>query len=258
MNRIKKFICQALCCLFPLSLSAQSGDNSQMLKQANNPLADIKAFSVHNYYTPRAYGSSEGMNSMWFRYTQPVGRVLLRASLPVNTIPSAEAQATSGLGDFTMLGAYLLTKPSSSNQIGLGPVITAPTATSTVLGSGKWQAGAALAGYFAGSNTMQLGFLGIWQHSFAGDALRQEVNVMTLQPFLMWQLGKGYYLRSTGIAMLDFENDNYYVPLGLGAGKIIRKDNLVFNLFVEPQYTVYQSGVNVPRTQIFIGINTQF
>lgn len=257
MNRIKKIALQALCCLFPLSMYAQSGD-TQMLKQANNPLADIKAFSVHNYFTPRAYGSEEGMNTMWFRYTQPIGKVLIRASLPVNTFPSANAKATSGLGDFTMLAAYLVSKSSSPNQIGIGPVITAPTATSGILGSEKWQAGVALGGFFSKSNTVQVGFLNIWQHSFAGNSERKEVNVMTFQPFLMWQLGKGYYLRSTGIAILDFENDNYYVPLGLGAGKVIKKDKMVFNLFVEPQYTVYQSGVNAPKTQIFIGINTQF
>lgn len=170
------------------------------------------------------------MNSMWFRYAQPVGRVLLRASLPVNTLPMSDGKYESGLGDFNMLAAYLFTKPTSANQMGIGPIITAPTATSRALGSGKWQAGVVLAGYFAGSNTLQLGFLGTWQHSFAGDDDRADAQMMTLQSFLMWQLGKGLYMRSSGIATLDLVNDNYTVPVGLGIGKILKMNKTVFNL----------------------------
>lgn len=237
---------------------AQSAESAKMLKQANNPLANIKTFNIHNYYTNQLYGNEESMNSMWFRYAQPIGRVLLRASLPVNTLPMADGKYKSGLGDLNVLAAYLFTKPTSVNQIGIGPIVTAPTATSKMTGSGKWQAGAALAGYFAGSNTLQLGFLGTWQHSFAGDDERADTHLLTLQPFVMWQLGKGLYMRSTGIATLDLENDNYCVPLGLGIGKILKMNKTVFNLFVEPQFTVWHKGNNIPKTQVFIGINTQF
>lgn len=265
--------------LFSSAVFAQTEESAGMLKQANNPLASIKTFSVHNYYTNQMYGNDQGMNSMWFRYAHPIGRVLLRASLPVNTLPMPNGKCNSGLGDLNVLAAYLFTKPTSANQIGIGPVINAPTATSRALGSGKWQAGVALAGYFASSNTLQIGFLGTWQHSFAGNyhanvqlgalqhrAYRYEVSregradaqFLTFQPILMWQLGKGFYARSSGIATFDLENDNYYVPLGLGVGKILKMNQTVFNLFLEPQFTAWHKGYNIPKTQLLIGINTQF
>lgn len=247
------FLCNLTAIVF-----AQSAENVQTLKQANNPLASIKTFNVHNYYSDRLYGNGESMNTMWFRYAQPIGRVLLRASLPVNTFPVAGDKYKSGLGDLNVLTAYLFTRPTSKNQLGLEPIITAPTATSNALGSGKWQAGIAFGGYFAGNNILQLGFLSTWQHSFAGDDDRPDAQMFTFQPFLMWQLGKGVYMRSTGIMSFDLENDNYCVPLGLGIGKILKRDKLVFNLFMEPQFTVWYKGNNIPKTQLFIGINTQF
>lgn len=237
---------------------AQMKESEGMLKQANNPLASVKTFSVHNYYTNQFYDNAQGMNSMWFRYAHPIGRVLLRASLPVNTLPVANGNYDSGLGDLNVQAAYLFTKPSSANQIGIGPVLVAPTATSKILGSGKWQAGMVLAGYLAGSNTLQVGFLGTWQHSFAGDSDRADAQFVTLQPILMWQLGKGFYARSSGIATFDLENDNYYVPLGLGIGKILKMNQTVFNLSMEPQFTIWHKGDSIPKMLLFIGVNTQF
>jgi MFS family permease len=70
--------------------------------QANNPLASFKTFNMHNYYVPKLFGlPDETSNTFWFRYAQPVGRFLVRASLPLATVPtgSATGDPESGLGD---------------------------------------------------------------------------------------------------------------------------------------------------------------
>jgi hypothetical protein len=47
---------------------------------ANNPLANMVALNVQNYYVPSLYGADESANTAWLRYA--LGRFLLRASLP--------------------------------------------------------------------------------------------------------------------------------------------------------------------------------
>ncbi|MGK7246236.1 hypothetical protein ACSPAH_13755 [Buttiauxella agrestis] len=60
--------------------------------QANNPLANMTAFNMQNYYIGDVSGSDKDANQFWFRYAKPFSlgesQWLLRASLPINTYPS--------------------------------------------------------------------------------------------------------------------------------------------------------------------------
>lgn len=244
--------------LFCTAAAAQKKDAAQMAKQANNPLASITTISLHDVYSPRLYGLSGSANTTWIRAVQPIGgKVLIRASLPVNTL-STESFERSGLGDMNIFATFILTDPSAHNQFGIGPIVTMPTATSSKLGAGKWQAGVALAGYFAKSDILQLGILATWQHSFAGDDDRRKVHAGTIQPFVILQMGKGAYLRSTATNVLDFEQGNYLIPLGAGIGKVVRAGKIILNFFAEPQFTVWYEGAGMPKMQFYMGINAQF
>ena len=72
------------------------------------------------------------------------------------------------------------------------------------------------------------------------------------------QLGKGYYLRSAPIWFFDIEQPTDNVPFGLGAGKGIPTEKVVFNLFIEPQFAMALRGIGQPAVQIFVGLNMQF
>ena len=61
------------------------GPSAAELAKANNPLADMVAFNVQNYYTPKFNGSDMSMNTTWFRFAAPTGNILWRASLPLQT-----------------------------------------------------------------------------------------------------------------------------------------------------------------------------
>lgn len=143
-------------------------------------------------------------------------------------------------------------------SFGIGPQINAPTATKDELGSEKWSAGIANVLFDARSKQFQYGYLLTWMASFAGDSNRSDVNVGALQPFAMYQLGKGRYLRSTGIWVYDFEDDTYTIPLGIGIGQVIPKGKTVYNAFIEPQWSVKDKGSGWPEGQVFIGFNMQF
>lgn len=232
------------------------------LAQANNPLANMKAFNLHNYYIGKLTDSSDSANQFWMRYAQPFdlgGKWLMRASLPVNSYPvPPNGDKETGIGDLNVFAAYLLDVGNPAVSFGIGPQINAPTATKDELGSEKWSAGIANVLFDARSKQFQYGYLLTWMASFAGDSNRSDVNVGALQPFGMYQLGKGRYLRSTGIWVYDFEDDTYTIPLGIGIGQVIPKGKTVYNAFIEPQWSVADKGPGWPEWQVFIGFNMQF
>jgi hypothetical protein len=234
----------------------QADQEAAAAAQANNPLANIKTLSFQNYQYARLYGSDETANTLWLRSAIPTGRVLWRASLPLQTSPT-QSGYESGLGDFNVFGAYLV-KESPELNVGVGPTLTIPTATGDALGTGKWQGGVTGVVFAVPSPVFQVGGLVTWQLSFAGDDARDATNLLAVQPFLFWQVGRGWYLRSSAISVFNFEAGTYNLPLGTGAGKVIRMGKVVFNVYGEGQFTVLHDGVGQPATQIFIGFNAQF
>jgi len=237
--------------------SAASAAAAKAMANANNPLANMVAFNIQNYYYAELYGTSESSNTAWLRYAQPFGRWLMRASLPISTVPVAGSQdPVSGLGDFNIFLAYLLSDPSSPKQYGIGPLLAAPTATDDAIGSDVWQAGAAAVYFNAESLVMQWGALLTYQTSFAGDG--GDTSLAVLQPFAMFQLGKGTYLRTAPLWVFNLEDNSYSVPFGLGIGQVVKKNKTVFNMFIEPQWTILHDGVGQPEFTVFVGLNMQF
>lgn len=231
--------------------------------QANNPLANMTAFSIHNYYIGDVTESSKSANQSWVRYAQPFSlgesRWLLRASLPVNTFPTPPNGAyKTGLGDLNLFASWLIDTGHPTMSFGFGPQLTAPTATDNALGTEKWSAGLVNVLYNASSPRFQYGYLISWQHSFAGENHRSDVNLATFQPFLLYQLGGGTYLRASPIWVYNFQNDSYSVPMGLGIGQVIMQGKTVYNFFLEPQASVANHGPGQPRWQIFAGLTLQF
>jgi hypothetical protein len=141
--------------------------------------------------------------------------------------------------------------------MGIGPSITAPTASEEALGAGKWQGGFAFVAFVAKSPVFQFGGLITWQASFAGQSDRENTNLAAVQPFYFWQLGKGTYLRGAPIWVLNLKDDSYSVPFALGIGKVVKMGDTVFNMYVEPQYSLYVKGVQ-PVFQLLAGVNLQF
>jgi hypothetical protein len=229
------------------------------IKQANNPLADITSVAFHNYYKTDLIGLGDATaNTFWFRYIKPVGRWLTRTSLPINYVPDGLGGTSSGTGDLNSFASYLISKPGAEQTYGVGPLVSIPTSTNEALSSRKYQLGAAAIYFNMKSAKIQYGGLLTYQRSFSGTSSTPDVSTMVLQPFAIWQLGKGTYLRSTGVWYFDLENDTYNVPFGLGVGKVLKVDRSVFNLFLEPQFAMFNKGVGSPAFQIFAGINIQF
>lgn len=225
--------------------------------QANNPLASMNALNFQNFYSSALYGLPDRTaNTFYIRAAVPIGRTLTRASLPLATRPSGPTEAESGLGDFNIFTAYLFVSDATTS-LGVGPLLVAPTATDDALGQGKWQAGVAAIAFKA-TPKVQVGGLVTWQGSFAGDEDRESTSLMAVQPFAVWQLGGGTYLRSTGIWGFDLKSGDYAVPIGFGIGQVLGQGRVIYNIFFEPQFTILHDGVGQPKVQLFAGLNLQF
>jgi hypothetical protein len=250
---------------FSVCLNGQvlADDQSSAAAQANNPLANMSAFNIQNYFIGKLTESDNVANQFWLRYAKPFTvsktKWLMRASLPVNSYPkTANGDYVTGLGDFNVFAAYLIDMGDPAVSFGIGPQLTAPTASNDALGSGKWSAGFANVLFNAKSPKFQYGYLLTWQESFSGDSDRQKVNIAALQPFAFYQLGGGTYLRGAPIWSYNLENDDYSIPVGIGIGQVLKKEKTVYNAFIEPQFSLTDKGPGLPQWQIFFGFNMQF
>jgi hypothetical protein len=229
---------------------------------ANNPLADMIAFSLHNYYFPRLNGvPDESANTFWLRFVTPFWRVIPRVSLPIQVVPAPNPTASvakvTGVGDLNVFATFVVTPDDLEVMVGVGPIYTAPTASNDALGHGKHEVGVAALAVW-GKGIFLVGGLVNYQIGVGGDSSKPRTQFFVAQPFVFFQLGKGYYLRSAPIWFFDIEQPTYNVPFGLGAGKVIPTEKIVFNLFIEPQFAMALRGIGQPAVQIFVGMNMQF
>ncbi len=233
--------------------TAAARDSSQ--NEANDPLTPKTAFQVHDYAQPILSGRpEEGAHQLYLRHVQPHDTLgvdqIARASLPLIANSWGPHGAWNGIGDLTvydMAIAYL-----GKTKLGAGPLVVAPTASAPALGSGKWQGGAQTV-VSAKHDWGLSALLTSYQQAFDGT-----LQTLTIQPLLFLNLDGGYYLRSTGISTFNLGH-NSVVPMGLGLGRVFeRSDGRVVNVFVEPQYSVVQTGPGVPSFQVFAGIVLQF
>lgn len=245
-----------------VSAVCAQADNADMANKSNNPLNFAQGMNLEDYYTPKYYDSNIHTNELLMRGTLPIAPndfidvpQLLRATAPISTRPDPNGGYSTGEGDLNLYDVFLL--KTEGVQLGIGPQITAPTADQDELGSGKWQAGLVAIAIDASPRGL-LGALVQYQSSFAGDHDREHVETATFQPVVIHNLDQGWYVRSTAIWTFDLKNDTYYIPLGLGGGKVWKSGSNILNVFIEPQWTVERKGDALPQFTVFAGLNVTF
>ena len=130
-----------------------------------------------------------------------------------------------GLGDIQQSFFFSPAKPTSSGVIwGVGPVLSYPTASDTIYGSGKWSAGPGLVALtMRGPWVIGALLNNIW--SFAGDSDRSRVSFMSLQPFVNYNLDGGWFLSSAPLINANWvapSAERWLVPIGGGGGRTFR------------------------------------
>jgi hypothetical protein len=228
---------------------------------ANNPVEPKLTLEYWNYY-------AISLNKLNGEAENGEGRVLIPFKVDgiqqnfhvdpqIVTAPAAKSGPRTGLGDAQIYNFTLTTQDIGLPKkvtFGIGPLIAVPTNTSTNFGPNSLQGG--LAGAIIAPQRWGLfGVLATYQHTLWGP----NSQLTTVQPNVFYNLDHGYYLRSSAIMRFDTYSHTDVVPIGLGAGKVIKLNaGYVLNVYAEAQPSVYRTGVGAPNFQLFTGIKLQF
>lgn len=182
---------------------------------------------------------------------------LLRPTFKVNTIPYGSGPSTNTqFADTEFFDLFLGRWPNpltTGLRWAIGPYFVFPTATTRAAGDGTWQLGPAAAMTYRGIPGLLLGGLLQQGTSFAYTTPdRKPVTQLTFQPFFVYQLGQGWYLRSKD-ATWKFNlrhNTSTEIPLSAGIGKVWKLgEGRDLNASIAGEWMVYRQFD--PRTEQF-------
>lgn len=213
--------------------------NSDIAKQAQNPIARLISVPFENDFNPQT-GISK--NDEYVLQVKPVvplklsndWNLITRTVVPVIQVPdlTPRISGVSGIGDVNL--SLFLSPARAFHHIiwGAGPIVSFPTASETILGTKKLS---------VGPTAVVLKSQGHWLYgtlinnifSVAGPSARADVNQMFMQPFVNYNFRHGWYLTSSPQVTADWEKqraERWVVPVGGGVGKILRVGDLPVNM----------------------------
>jgi len=231
-------------------------EQPNLVKQANAPISSILQLRLQNTYVPRFRGLEGEGNTLTVAVTMPFPkyRLLPLPQLSLLTVPAAVTLPGNGtaFGDVRFLDIAVF-QARRDILWGVGPTFVFPTAGSRSTGQGKWQAGPAAAIAFVPEKWL-IGVLAQNPISFAGDAGRAAANALVLQPFVTYQLGNGWFVRSQPQMVFNWKSGRQILPLDLGVGRVFRIGRQDVNCFVEPFWNITHDGPS-PEYGIQFGLS---
>jgi hypothetical protein len=247
-------------CLATSAFGAGEPQSDETLaKAAQNPVADMISLPFQDNLTLN-YGPDDDLQNVL--NIQPVWpfrlgkewNLISRTILPLVYQPGLEPGQGSafGLGDLNETAFFSPAKPGKVIW-GAGPILTIPTATDDMLGTGKWLAGPAFV-VLAMPGHWVVGALVNNQWSFAGDSSRPAVNTMLLQYFVNYNFKHGTYLSSAPIITANWKapsGDKWLVPIGIAAGQIFKAGKQPMNAQVGLYYNlIHPDGLPYGNWQV--------
>lgn len=245
-------------CLAQVLFMTQAIADSDLAKQAQNPIANLISLPLQNNTNFKAGPSERTQNILNLQPVWPLSinedwNVITRTILPVvyvtegkyygdGVVPSEiETDRIFGLGDTTFT-AFFSPKDSGNITWGIGPVALIPTSTDDFTGAGDWGGGiSAVVLGMPGNWVVGSLFSNIWTPK--EDNGNRAVNLFTWQYFINYNIpdSGGLYLTSAPIINANWEkkSDNrWIVPFGGGVGKIFKIGKQPVNGQVAAYYNV--------------------
>lgn len=229
------FIMTLACSIALAQQAASTGVTEENLAvKENDPTANLTQIKIQDIYTPAEYGTNAQPNTLQLRPLLAVRpelftplEQLIRPSLQVVTVPRNKgASTTTALDDFQLLDLLVMPWPNEKETLfrwGFGPYWIFPTATSQFTGHGAWQVGPAWA--FSFKQIPRLNIAGLFQQatSFAYSSSHSvPQSSLQIQPILSYQLGRGWYLKSSDATWtINWRhNTSTQIPVSAGFGKV--------------------------------------
>jgi hypothetical protein len=240
--------------------TAPAVSQSDLVNQANAPISSIFQIRLQDSYAPAFQGALHGQGNFFsiaIGMPLPQYRLLPFPQLSLLTIPATVTLplplgSSTGFGDIRFVDLAIL-DAGHSLLFGIGPTFVFPTANEITTGQGKWQIGPAAALAFVPRNWL-FGVLAQNPISFAGDPKFPETNALFLQPFITYQLGHGWFLRSEPQMIFDWISNKQQLPVDAGIGRVFKIGPQYVNCFVEPSWNVSNDGP-APRYAITFGFS---
>jgi hypothetical protein len=227
---------------FAAQNAAPANDTEALAKATQNPVASLISvpFQNNTNFAIGPYNRTQDVLNI-----QPVipakisphWMLISRIIQPIVWQPYS-TQTTGGEFGFGDMSPTFFLSPARPGKIiwGAGPAWAFPTATNNVLGQGKVSVGPSVVALMQPGH-WSLGALvnNVW--SFAGSGSRPEVNQMTLQYFVTYNLKKGWNVSTSPILSANWNNKapldaanggdttsggRWTIPFGGGVGRITR------------------------------------
>ena len=223
-------------CCFAQQTSGVAQPEEPLTEKEYDPTASLTQIQIKDVYTPAEYGTNAQPSTLQIRPILAVHAFsfipfdsLIRPTIRVVTVPNGKGASTStAYDDMQLLDLFVMPWPNAETtrfRWGIGPYFIFPTSTSHFTGQGSWQMGPAGAFGYRGIPGLQVAGLLQQATSFAYTSSQSKpVSSLTFQPILSYQLGHGWYLKSSDATWTInlHHNTSTTIPMSAGFGRVWR------------------------------------
>jgi len=226
-------------------IPAAADEMGDLAKQSQNPISSLISVPFENITSFNNGPEDAVFNTLLVKPVYPLGlteelNLVNRAIIPVMYQEEFIDGIGSkfGLGDITYQGFFSPAKPGKFIW-GIGPTVSFPTGADRMT-TDKWSAGPAVVGLTMPGNWV-VGALAFNTWSFAGDSDAAEVNQLSFQYFINYNLPDGWYLTMSPTITANWKadsGDRWTVPFGGGFGRVFKIGKQPINASIKAYYNV--------------------
>lgn len=221
---------------------------TEIAKRIQNPIGDLYSFpfqSNTNFGVGPRNGTQEILN------IQPVvpihltedWNIITRTILPLVWNPSFQPDAQTvpfGTGTTTFSAFLSPSQPTNGWLWGAGLVVQIPTASDKSLGSSVWGAGVTGVLVYMNGPWVAGGLVNnVWSLGGTPGRGGTSYNTMTLEPFVNFNFGEGWYVGSSPIITANWDatsGNTWTLPVGAQAGRVVRLGRVPVNFLLGAYY----------------------
>lgn len=224
--------------------SSDGGGGGAGAAAATDPSVPLTQLQLQNQFTPETYDATGYSNTFIIQPVIPLNidedaffpYHIIRPTIPViapTADPDGPTGVHGGLGDTTIVDAFIHPIEELKTNVGIGYVATLPTRTHPALGRGEWQFGPSAVVISRAIPKWIFG--GLVEVPFS---LESDAYAVQMQPIALRLLPDEWFI-GVGDQLLKFDDQNggYDIPLSLQLGKVVNVGDTPMKVFVEPIYT---------------------
>ncbi len=211
----------------------EEASSADLAAAAQNPLASMISLPFQNNTTFDMDPGDETLNVLNIQPVWPFKvskdwNLITRTIIPIVSQPDFPNSNREGIGDTSVTGWLSPTKPINNWTVGVGPVLSIPTATRSSLGADQFGGGVSAVGVYIKKPWVA----GALVNNVWGMENTDNLNTFLFQYFVNYNLPKGWYLVTAPVITADWNarsGQKWIVPFGGGVGKLIKVGNLPIN-----------------------------